>query len=139
LQHLQKYVSFFAIVVHRTDEGDAKIAEFAIVPHKWRLLTYFVLYGFKITPIQSMGVKKVPKTQRTKSAAKKRFRVTASGHIKCWPSSLHGKARIIKRAGLHNSTAIHLAKLLPTSGWKPTTKSAAKSKYLLQDQEFDGI
>lgn len=86
-----------------------------------------------------MEVKKVPKKLRTKSAAKKRFRVTANGHIKCWPSALHGKARIIKRHGLRNSTAIHLAKLLPNSGWKHTMKSSAKSQYLWQDQDFDGI
>lgn len=84
-----------------------------------------------------MGVKRVPKTLRTKSAAKKRFRVTANGHLKCWPSSLHGKSRIIKRHGLHNSTAIHMSKLLSNSGWKRTFKSTSKSQYLLQDQEFE--
>jgi hypothetical protein len=86
-----------------------------------------------------MGVKKMTKTQRTRSAAKKRFRVTDSGHIKCWPSSLHGKARLIKRLGLKNSTSIHLGKLLPTSGWKRRFKSSSKTAYLRQDQEFDLI
>lgn len=79
------------------------------------------------------------KTLRTKSAAKKRFRVTANGHLKCWPSSLHGKSRIFKRAGMKNSTAIHMTRLLSNHGWRHTTKSTSKSQYLLQDQEFDGI
>ena len=92
----------------------------------------------QLSYIQKMGPKKMTKALRTKSAAKKRFRVTGSGHIKCWPSRLHGRPLIIRKLGL-KKTGLHLVNLLPNSKFQSKHKSTFKSRYLIEDREFDGI
>lgn len=75
---------------------------------------------------------------KTKSAAKKRFRITGSGHIKAYPSKLSGKQIIIRRDKVDN-LARHLTYTFPKSNFKAYTPSRAKGRYLDQDYEFDGI
>ncbi len=78
------------------------------------------------------------KALKTKSAAKKRFRITGSGHIKAFPSKLGGKQIIIKRDKTNN-IGRHLLYTFPKSGFKAYVPSRAKGRYLDQDYEFDGI
>jgi hypothetical protein len=75
----------------------------------------------------------------TKGAVKKRFRITAKGNLKYFPSSAgKGRARYVYRRGVKGN-AIHMLKLFPGSRFHNTTNHTMKKRYLETDEEIEAI
>jgi len=64
----------------------------------------------------------------TRGAIKKRFRITGRGHLKCFPSSMPNKKRLIRFKGVWGPERV-LKQVFHTSKWRRVDTMAEKNKY----------